>query len=661
MSRAAAERPSAFERLEAAFRAEPEANAAEYASALTRAGRARDAVLALQKLHAQSPLRGAARLALARALFDTFRVEEAHALLVDMPSAWSHDAAAQRLLGEIALEREQMSEARTHLRRSYELDPRDLRTRELLVFVGDIDPADLHSEAMTNEAMLGGEATDAMPRRRPASVWRTLRYAVFTAMVLGLIVVTYAWRVRVQAEVSKLCAAAKPIKSKGDWRSLEQADKLYREALELDGAHPVVLGALAEIHALLYFEHGIDRSKNELALWIQRVREVDARTGDRYLGEGLGIVIAGDPTRAERLLLQTIERGGVDARVLFALGIAQRSAGKYLASRDALRRAHELDPFQPTFAVELGDTFLLDSDVKNAEHYWRKAAEANPDHARATSRALVGALLLGAAPASLSEKVDALATRELPPAHRGALLALRAMLALARGERQEAQTLVREANGLRPYDPALDWLVGYVLAETGNKEALAAYDDLLKRLSGLKNLGIEAAFLAARFGQPADGEARLATLKDLAPAKTTAYAAEMYLRAGDVAAATARAERALGTDPAVAEGHYVIGRVRQQKHELQKALEHYSKALQARSVYPEVYHQVGSVYVENKEYDRALEAFGQAEKQYLQAAAGLSVTSKLYDDMARAYDLAGGPDAKQNAERYRAKAKLKGK
>jgi len=658
MARAAAFKPAGFEQIEAAFVQNPVENAAAYGFALCRAGRANEAIEALGKLHALAPLKGQGRLALARAYFDTFAIDQAAELLKDMPASWHNDPSAQRLMAEIALEKDDQTAAKQLVRRSFELDPRDARTREMMIFLGEISPQDLSAEAMTDEATIREEDEDDTPPAKPRTLARSLKWGAVTVVVLGLIVAVYAWRVRTQAEISRIIAVAKPVKGKGDLQSLQKADKLYKDALALDASHPVVLGALTEIHALLFTEHGVDASKVELAQWLGKARAAGSHTGSRFVGEGLGIIIAGSPERAEITLLQTLEKGAVDGRVLYALGMAQRAQGKQDIARDTLRRAYELEPFQPTFAVDLGDTFLIDSDLKNAESFWRKAADANPEHSRAVSRALIGRLLLGEEPAVIAPLADALAKKEISPAHRGALLALQAELALAQGK--DAVKLMRDAKGLRPYDPAIEWMLGQVMVQAGNnKEALVSYDALIKHYSGLKQLPIEAAFLAARLGKPEDGEQRLKANKDLSPARLEALSANILLRAGDLAAAQTRAEKALKADPASAEAHYVLGRVLQSKREYPKALDQFSQALQTKATYPELYEQVGLIYIDNKEYDQAIDNLAQAEKQFLQSAAPFPTLARVYEELARAYDLRGGPNAKIASDRYRARAKRK--
>ncbi|MCC6809703.1 MAG: tetratricopeptide repeat protein [Deltaproteobacteria bacterium] len=635
-------------------------NAAAYGFALCTAGRAKDALAILTKLHEKTPLKGDARVALAQALFDTFQIAEAETTLKEVPSELAGSAPAQRLLGEIALEKDKKEDAKAAVRRAYEIDSNDRRTKELMIFLGELE-----AESTAVEDTTPGTEIEEPKLAKPQtmkSINDTFRRAGITAAVMLVVLVVYAWRMRVNEKVATLVAAAKLERQKSDYASLQKADKLYKEAVELDGGNPNALGALAEVHAFLYGEHGVEASKQELDTWVERARDKDSPTGERFLGEALRHVYAGEPAKAEELLNKTIEKGGLDPRVFFALGVAEKALGKYQAARDALRRANELDPFQPTFAVELGDTFLLDSDVKNADFYWRKGADANPDQARAATRALIGRLLLGEDPATLKTKVDDWVAKAnaVAPAHRASVLALQAQYALATGNNAAALKAIKEARGLRKNDEAIQWFTGNILLGAGIKEGVAAYEGLQKKFGPLPRLTQDIALSAARFGKPEDGEAKIKAAKEFYESpKGQAFVADLYLRAGDPAKAFPFVQKALKAEPALPEGLYAMARVHHLKKETPKALEMYTKALEAKQMYPEVYHQVANIYVDNKEFDQALANYAQAEKQYRQTSAPFAKLARLYEDVAVAVEKKGGKDAKVNADKWRAKAKRK--
>lgn len=648
-----------FEEIEKAYKLDPQKHAGAYGIALCAAGRAKDALVLLTKLHKATPLKGDARAALAQAHFDTFQIAEAEALLKETPSELVNSAVAQRLLGEIALEKDKKDDAKALLKKSYELDSSDPRTTELMVFLGELEaPA-------TDDTTPTSTDTDEPQARTQKSlkgINDTLRRAGITAAVLLVVVIVYAWRQNVNAKVTALISAAKLERQKSDFASLQKADKLYKDAIALDGDNPQALGALAEVHAFLYGEHGVEASKAELDKWVEEARDNDSPTGERYLGEALRLVYNNEAAKAEELLTKTIEKGGVDARIFFALGVAQKAQNKYAQARDALKKANELDPFHPTFAVELGDTFLIDSDPKNADFFWRKASDANPEQVRGATRALIGRLLLGEDPATIKQKVeDWLAkANTVAPAHRASVLVLQAEYALAQGKNAEAIKAIKEARGLRKNDEAIQWLGGHILLGAGVKEGVAFYDGLQKRFGPLPRLTQDIAQNTARFGKPEDGEAKLKAAKEFYDSpKGQAMVADLYLRAGDFAKAFPFVQKALKADPKLAEGIYAMGRVHQLKKEFPKALEQFTLALGAKQMYPEVYQQVANIYVENKEYDEALANFGQAEKQFKQTSAPFSSLSRLYEDVAKAYEKKGGKDAKTNADKYHAKAKRK--
>src|SRR5207244_3869871 len=94
-----------------------------------------------------------------------------------------------------------------------------------------------------------GPGRDQGPRADPHAGLRSIvRKAAITAAVMLVIVVIYAWRVRVNERVRVLINQAKVEKQKNDFAALSKAEKLYLQALDLQGSNKVAIGSLAEIY-----------------------------------------------------------------------------------------------------------------------------------------------------------------------------------------------------------------------------------------------------------------------------------------------------------------------------------------------------------------------------------------------------------------------------
>lgn len=631
-----------LDQLAATFAKNPLAIAGEYGSALVAAGRAKEAAQKLGDLHDKQPLSGAARVALAQAYFDTFRLDEAELLIRGEPRLMDKNPTALRVLGEIALEHDRRNEATDFLQRAHALNPNDRRTNEALAVLGV------------------GEAGEEPPPPSTMALMTTLKKAAATLAVLLVVVAIYAWRVRVEDRVTKIVAQAKTDKQKNDFASLQKAEGEYQEALSLQGGNKAALGGIAEVYTFLYTEHGIEDAKAKMTSAAERAADKDVNSGERFLAEAMSLLSGGQAVKAESLLQETIKKGGIDAKVFFALGEVQKALGEPALAIESLRRAYELDPYQPAMAAELGDLYLISGDVKNADFFYRKGADANPAHVRASARALWTKLLMGADAASLKARLSELAAvaEKTSPAHEAAYKALLGEVAMSLGDKSKAIELAQGAARARPQDPALLWELAELELKAGQLQGVAGIKDLEERYGKSAGMTMDAATALQRMGKAADAEAFVRSDKDLvASTRGQAFLAQLQLSSGNVVGAQATIDGAAKVEPGNPDVLYAEGRVAQVKKDDSKALDFYSRALGARQNFPEVYHQVANIYVDNKDYDNAHKNFAVAEKLYKQTAVAPQTLNALYEDWAKSFDKQGGKDAKPAAAKLRARFK----
>lgn len=641
------------------FSANPQQYAAAYGQALLQAGRAKEAVQALSKLHAASPLLGPARVVLGQAYFDSMDVASAEALVAQDRKLFEADAAGLRLLAELQLEKGQKSEAISTLKSAYAANSRDVRTQELLVMLGqlkasDLQPAATASQIDGDDDFAHAGATVAENARRLKS---TLTKAGMTAAVMVLFLSGYAWRVRVESRVQKLVTEAKGDRQKNDYAALLRAEKKYHEALDGLSSHKGALSGLAEVEAFLVLEHKHEGGVSALTDIAKRVVSKDLASGERFLAQAASLIVAGTPAVADQLLEKTIRDGGVDSRVLYAAGLSQLMIGKFQTAKDSLRKAYEMDPFHPAIAATVGDVFLIEGDLKNADFYYRKAVDANPDHVRAASRALLSRILSGEELASVAGKIAELEekAKTTSPSHQQAV-ALLSAVADPNGTAAKAKAVA--LLGASKEDPASQAALSWWLLSVGDPQGQAGLESLAKRFAPLPRVTMELARIAARQTRPEDGEAKIAADKELLESpKGQAFVGHLYMNAGNAKVAADWFGKALKQDEKTVEAIFGMGRVSHAKKAWAEALPLYARAIELRPTYGDVYEQVANVYVENKEYDNARANYLQAEKLWRSQGVEAARLNALYEAVAKTFEKQGGADSKAQATKWRSKIK----
>lgn len=641
------------------FSAQPGNYAADYGLALLSAGRAKDAAAALGKLHATTPLTGLARIVLAQARFDSFDIPGAEALVMEQRKTFEAEALGLRLLAEIQLEKGQREDAISSLKAAYAQDARDSRTTELLIMLGQLKRADFPDVPSDVDSM-DDEAPSAAAEVNQRRLKGTLQKAGITAVVMLVFISIYSWRVGVQAKVAKLVGEAKTDRQKNDLEALLRAEKKYQEAVDSMGSHKGALSGLAEVESFLVLEHAKADAVPALSAISKKVVDKDVNTGERFLAQAVSLITAGTPAIADQLLETTIKNGGIDSRVLYASGVSALAVDKFASAKDALRKAYELDPYHPAIAATLGDLFTIEGDLRNADFYYRKAVDANPDHLRASARLLWSRLALGDDTAVIQPKLAELSAKKstASPAHALAITVAEVAFAAVAGDRAKAKadaTLLLTQN---KNDAWIQSAMSNLLLQAGDKTGLVALESQLKRYGSLPRVTMDVAKVLAKNGKPEDGEAKLKADKELYDsAKGQAFLGHLYMNAGNAKVAAEWFDKALKQDEKNADALYGVGRIAHSQKSWEKALVAYARALEGRPTYAEVYHQVGNVYVENKEYDNARTNFGMAEKMYRQSAAGAVAFNGLYEDVAKSFDRQGGKDGKSNAAKWRARIK----
>ncbi len=241
--------------------------------------------------------------------------------------------------------------------------------------------------------------------------------------------------------------------------SYEEAILRYREALAVDAGRSAVrfnlavvmykagrpVEAAAELERVVRERPG-DRSaivlladcRARLAEYGNAVELLtplhDKAPEDRAVTYLLGLALVQDKqVQKGQQLLDHILREGASAETFLLLGVVKLQAGEYVAARDDLRKAVELNPKLPLANLHLGRAFMNTGDVGAAAAAFQSELDVNPNDFDANL--LLGVLL------KQDQKLD------------------------------EAMARFKKAASVRPGDAAANYQIGALDLSLGNAEA----------------------------------------------------------------------------------------------------------------------------------------------------------------------------------------------
>jgi tetratricopeptide (TPR) repeat protein len=480
--------------------------------------------------------------------------------------------------------------------------------------------------------------------------------AATAAALFGL----YSHEVKVESQVADLLAgprigAARAGGARADLdrdtpRGWIAAEGALQKALDLQPSNPYAIAAWADVEVLLTGAGYVDRAENA----DRAVTRADARDillPERYEARGLQLIGAGKAGEAETYLLALLERYGAVPRLVDALGRAQRASGKLGEARANFRKAQDADWRAPRFVADYAQALLEDGNPLEAAQAFDRALQANSDHSRSQigkARALVALGLLARGgdvklAKSLCDAVLAKPAQEVPAAMRAAALAARAEAKLAEADAGAAED------------------AGAALLADG-RSAAALRARALVAAAQKKTADAAAAFKATIAADPYDastyfdGAAALVSAGDGAGAEKLlgAYAARLprtaryHLALARILAqrqawkdAQAELTRAQQLEPANALVYFEQGRVAQGQKDARAAAAAYERAAQLRDDFPEVYRQMGALYLESHDVDAALKVFNEALARYKAARTPPAVMEAFYDDVVAQVTRAG--------------------
>ncbi len=628
--------------LEAKFREDPARAAGALAEAYLADGRPRDALGVLQKHANGSDLNQ--QLLLAQAWFDAFdNAKSAKALKRAAKKGNLDDSArAQLLLGELAFEAGNRDEAKDRLQRVRQLDPQNRRAAQLLRNLG-----------VAVELPAGDEAPPAATVRREAPDIETGSRAakhVLIALVGGTVALgLYAFLSHRAHGANIKAVEAHQLAQGSDVASLRAAEAKYLEALHLQGSNKHALSGLAEVYALLWVDHGFADDKAKALAYLEEASDADIEKAERFAAEMLVASGEGRYAEAEQIAKVVIdEKRAVSEKLHFARGLALRGLGDVRGGRDHLRRAFDLRGDPPHYATALGDAYEDDDDLRNSAFYWNVAATKNPAYVRGVAHNLLARSRKGESIAALMADLGGL--EQLPPERvgprdRAAILLAKSMLLLRTGDGKGALAAAEEAIAQGGERASLVLARGWAKLSLGKIDAGLADLEMArsKAPAGVRyfNALVDAYAESGKYAEA------LKLLQSVAGemANDAAYhvmVGNLQRDKGDFAKAIEAYDKAFQIEPEQADALLARGVLAGRQKNYGDASEWLSKAVNRRGKFPEVYEEVGFIYIAQGDLSGADKNLDKAEADFNSRGTELWRMKRFYRTVAQAFAKARG-------------------
>jgi len=505
-----------------------------------------------------------------------------------------------------------------------------------------------------------GEA-QGLPEARKAELRAAGLKIGGAALVAAGLFALYSHEVKVEQQVTDLLAGtriaggraggARAELNKDTPRGWLAAEDALQKALILQPSNPYAVAANADVEVLLAGAGMADRApKAEDA--VARAEARDEALPERYEARALQLIAQGKAGEAETYLLALLTKYGSVPRLMDALGRAQRASGKPVEARASFKKAQDADWRAPRFIADYAQSLYEDGNALEAAQAFDRALQANSDHSRSQlgkARALVALTQLGRgggdlkAAHALCDAVLAKPAQELPPRLKSSALAARAEARLAEGDAaaaaQDADAAVqadpRFAAGLRAQ--------ALVAAARKSQDAPVLFKAALAVDPYDASTYFDGAAALAAAGNSAAAEKLLGAYAATLPRTARYHLALAQVLARREAWKDAQAElaKAQQLEPTNAQVYFEQGRLAQSQRDAKAAAAAYEHAAQLRDDFPEVYRQMGGLYLESRNVDQAIKVFNEALARYKAARAPPTVLESFYSDVLAQVSRAG--------------------
>ncbi len=487
-----------------------------------------------------------------------------------------------------------------------------------------------NDRAATADELLDAYAAEQYEPPKPqGTIGRFVLDILVVTALLGGGIYYYKGYVETKEKVAKLSQKAADALEKDDLKALTKAETTFKEILDLQPENAYALAGIAETYFHLD-RHGL-KKLGEAEAYLKKAEAVDAKSPERYATSAYIKIKKGQADAAARDVTALLDQDLYSPKLAHALGWAMMEQGQFTRANQVLRQSIETDFNAVRFALTLTETADRQGRQRAAIRNLDKVLSRtmNPDHGIALGwSAALRAKSYGnlQKPAKYIDTLNKLEKR-LSPAGKGYkawaegelalalqnakgaaekadeakelwggdhphLLSLRARSLKAQGKADESLALLREAADMKPEYRGAKWELAHALTKLGNDEAL----DLVK---GLED-----------------------TDKTTFGAEYELFRGEHYLKKGNLTEAKAAFTKAadLGNDAEILLGLARITfqdeKAKGKKADLEAVGDAFSRALQARAIFPELQEAMAGINLWNYQVPAANQAFTDAENQF---------------------------------------------
>lgn len=472
----------------------------------------------------------------------------------------------------------------------------------------------------------------------------------------------YQQNVVKKQEIGERARKARDKMYKHDLASLNEAEKLYKEILDIDAGNPEAHGALALVY---YYQsnHGLetmDKARQNLGA------SSEAETASRYAASAYLKTANGKAVEAETDVRKLFEQEIGAPVIAHAMGVALFDQNKFVEANRIIRQAQESAFSAVAFQLSLAEIAHRQGEDRAAVKHLRGIVRdsMNPNHH--VARAYLAALQLKnygilTSPAQNIEKVKK-HKDNLSPRAKAYLTWANGELMLAVGNAKGAIEKAKEADKIMPgYAPFADLEARALHAQGKYKKAIAAYRKAVDAKPPFRGPRWKLAELLSEMKD----DAALAVVDELEKTAVGTkgpeyeiFRADHALRKGEVEKAKALFTKAaeLGDNPDILFGlarvTFEEEKAKGNKADIEKVATQITLALDKKRLYPEVNEYLGEISLWNYLVPGANASFKTAEEQYKKLKRPIPEIVRFYDRVINQFKSVKERKLKREAKKF---------
>lgn len=478
---------------------------------------------------------------------------------------------------------------------------------------------------------------------------RFLRDVVIILALGGAALYFYQNHVTTREQVEALATQARTKSKKNDLASLNEAEKLFNEALALDSDGRVE-AALAEVYVFQNATHGLD-TLGKASQHLSAAQAADVQSPSRFAVEAYLKILKDQPEAAERMVKDLLDQDRSAPVLAHALGWSLMEQGDFIEGARIMKSATDADFSAVAYRTTLAEGSHRQGSEKAAIKHLDGIVRPNmnPDHEQA--RAYLAALRLRSygnltTPANIIQDLDK--SEKTKSAYTEAFLHwAKAELNIAIGDGKKALEEIAKAKEKRADFPPFVGTEARAHEISGDvDQAIALYEKAI----AMKPLYRGLKWNLAKLKSARSDDAALTLAEELEKSKQGIKGPEFEifrgkhaLAKGDLEAAKAHFTQAaeLGDDPEILLGLAKVSFEEEIKKgktaDLEKVAEPLQRAMDAKKYFPEAQEFYADVNLWNYLIDGAQGAFEEAEKQMKRLKRPIPEVLAFYDRVVKKY------------------------